>query len=193
MPLNLYIKKEDVNKTGLKLEERNDAFFNLHIGTTKISDTIKSLILNIDHSTYSSGSDIRTKYGRLVDIRKISTGCKTAINIYSNPDKLFNCVEAGDNALRCILMFNRGNAYMPLLPSIINNFSVDVLLHYMGKKNTLYKCITNTGGARLMAKLLHKRIKVTDGVYSFDFSFHSPVTVIFGNSGIGNFSPHTRG
>lgn len=119
MPLNLYIKKEDVNKTGLKLEERNDAFFNLHIGTTKISDTIKSLILNIDHSTYSSGSDIRTKYGRLVDIRKISTGCKTAINIYSNPDKLFNCVEAGDNALRCILMFNRGNAYMPLLPSII--------------------------------------------------------------------------
>ena len=36
-----------------------------------------------------------------------------------------------------------------------------------------------------MAKLLHKRIKVTDGVYSFDFSFHSPVTVIFGNSGIG--------
>ena len=26
MPLNLYIKKEDVNKTGLKLEERNDAF-----------------------------------------------------------------------------------------------------------------------------------------------------------------------
>lgn len=44
-----------------------------------------------------------------------------------------------------------------------------------------------------MAKLLHKRIKVTDGVYSFDFSFHSPVTVIFGNSGIGNFSPHTRG
>ena len=25
-----------------------------------------------------------------------------------------------------------------------------------------------------MAKLLHKRIKVTDGVYSFDFSFHSP-------------------
>lgn len=134
MPLNLYIKKEDVNKTGLKLEERNDAFFNLHIGTTKISDTIKSLILNIDHSTYSSGSDIRTKYGRLVDIRKISTGYKTAINIYSNPDKLFNCVEAGDNALRCILMFNRGNAYMPLLPSIINNFSVDVLLHYMGKK-----------------------------------------------------------
>ena len=44
-----------------------------------------------------------------------------------------------------------------------------------------------------MAKLLHKRIKVTDGVYSLDFSFHSPVTVIFGNSGIGNFSPHTRG
>ena len=44
-----------------------------------------------------------------------------------------------------------------------------------------------------MAKLLHKRIKVTDGVYSFDFSFHSPVTVIFGNSGIGNFFPHTRG
>ena len=36
-----------------------------------------------------------------------------------------------------------------------------------------------------MAKLLHKRIKVTDGVYSFDFSFHSPVTVIFGNSGRG--------
>ena len=33
MPLNLYIKKEDVIKTGLKLEERNDAFFNLHIGT----------------------------------------------------------------------------------------------------------------------------------------------------------------
>lgn len=44
-----------------------------------------------------------------------------------------------------------------------------------------------------MAKLLHKRIKVTDGVYSFDFSFHSPVTVIFGNSGIGNFSLHTQG
>lgn len=36
-----------------------------------------------------------------------------------------------------------------------------------------------------MAKLLHKRINVTDGEYSFNFSFHSPVTVIFGDSGIG--------
>lgn len=41
------------------------------------------------------------------------------------------------------------------------------------------------GDVLQMARLIRKRISVTDGTYSFDFSFHAPVTVIFGDSGIG--------
>ena len=134
MSLNLYIEPEDAAKSGLKLENKNDAFFNMHISGMKISDAVQQMIMDIDGSIYSSGSDIRTRYGRLVDIRKLSTSCKTAINVYCNPDKLFNCVEAGENVLRYILKFKHGNAFMPLLPSIIEDFEVDVLLHYRGKE-----------------------------------------------------------
>jgi len=40
--------------------------------------------------------------GMKLNIDKLSTGCKTALNVLYNPDKVFDIRECGDNALDVI-------------------------------------------------------------------------------------------
>ena len=46
-----------------------------------------------------------------MNIDKLSTGCKTALNILYNPDKVFDIRECGDNALDVIYALPNGNVY----------------------------------------------------------------------------------
>ena len=47
--------------------------------------------------------------GTTLNIDKLSTGCKTALNIMYNPDKIFDIRECGDNALDVIYALPDGN------------------------------------------------------------------------------------
>lgn len=76
----------------------NDAFFNVVTAGKTLSKLSKDLIFNIDHATLNEHNRIETKYG-LGSLTNLSTGCKTAINVVENPDKLFCAFECGDNAL----------------------------------------------------------------------------------------------
>ena len=46
--------------------------------------------------------------GTALNVDKLSTGCKTALNVLYNPDKIFNIYECGDNALDVIYAFDEG-------------------------------------------------------------------------------------
>ena len=47
----------------------------------------------------------------MLDVDKLSAGCKTALNVLYNPDKVFCLKECGNNALEILFDFQVGNVY----------------------------------------------------------------------------------
>ena len=87
--ITIYKKKAIKN---MELVALNDVYFNKYTSDMldeKAADIIKKM-LNID---------------------KLSTGCKTVLNIMYNPDKVFDICECGDNALDVIYSLPEGNVY----------------------------------------------------------------------------------
>lgn len=90
--LELYVNKEDIPKLE-KLISFNDAFFNLSYGSLDVDDAIINIIKNIDGSVYLGNGRFHTKFDEIIGLDSLSTCCKTVINVYKNPDKLFDCTE----------------------------------------------------------------------------------------------------
>ncbi len=103
-------KKGSVPKS-MELIEMNDIFFNKQ--TTELLDSrAAEIIFKIDQSIMHSRFIIRSKFDRTaLNIDKLSTGCKTALNILYNPDKIFDIRECGDNALDVIYALPDGNVF----------------------------------------------------------------------------------
>ena len=55
---------------------------------------------------------IRSRFDDIIiDIDKLSAGCKTALNVLYNPDKIFCLKECGNNALEVVYSLEQGNVY----------------------------------------------------------------------------------
>ena len=55
---------------------------------------------------------IKSRFGgEVLNIDKLSTGCKTLLNIFYNPDIIFDIRECGENALDLIYALPEGNIY----------------------------------------------------------------------------------
>lgn len=106
----------EVYKTGTLPREAevikmNDVFFN-RFTTAKLDDRAGAIIKEIDQSEMISQYSIKSRFdGMTLNIDKLSTGCKTALNVLYNPDKIFDIYECGDNALDCIYKFDEGKIY----------------------------------------------------------------------------------
>jgi hypothetical protein len=131
--LELYVNKEDIPKSD-NLISFNDAFFNLRYGGLDIDDAIINIIKTIDGSVYLGNGRFHTKFDEIIGLDSISTGCKTVINVYKNPDKLFDCTECGNNALELIFRLKNGRVYCSMAPAYPDFYTpVDVMIH--GYKN----------------------------------------------------------
>lgn len=131
MALNLYIDYSDLN--GVDYVKFNDDFFDISKDTMKIDPVVKKLLYDIDKSKYVSKTTVLTRFDEYLDMEYSSTGCKTAINIYLNPDKIIDCIECGANALEVILKFKHGNCIGHYPPALGTQGKIDVNLHYHGK------------------------------------------------------------
>jgi hypothetical protein len=47
----------------------------------------------------------------ILDIDKLSAGCKTVLNVMYNPEKVFCMKECGNNALKILFALPSGNVY----------------------------------------------------------------------------------
>ena len=57
-----------------------------------------------------SNYTISSKFdGGVLNIDKLSTGCKTVLNVLYNPDKIFDIRECGDNAIDVLYGLQTGN------------------------------------------------------------------------------------
>ena len=103
-------KKKTLPK-GIKPIDGNDIFFNQNTAAL-LDERARDVIAQIDHSELVSQYVIRSKFdGMALNIDKLSTGCKTALNILYNPDIIFDIRECGDNALDVIYALPEGNVY----------------------------------------------------------------------------------
>ena len=112
--IRIYLKKEDI-PDHWEMIEYNDAYFDIETCKhKKISEFGKKFIPLIDGSEWIDKTSIRSKFNnREIGIENISTGCKTLLNIICNPDKIFNIMECGWNAVDEILKLEEGSVYMP--------------------------------------------------------------------------------
>lgn len=105
------IYKKKAIPESLELIKINDQYFNKY--TVELLDgRAADIIEKIDSSRMIDKFFIESRFdGTKLNIDKLSTGCKTALNILYNPDKIFDISECGENALEMIYAFEQGNVY----------------------------------------------------------------------------------
>ena len=103
-------KKSSIPKN-TELVILNDVFFNRYT-VEKIDEKAVEIIEKIDHSEMLNKYMISSRFnGTALNIDKLSTGCKTVLNILYNTDKIFDICECGDNALDILYSLPNGNVY----------------------------------------------------------------------------------
>ena len=102
----------------------NDGWFDTHLESINFDDEyIQKVMLELDGARRITKNKIETKFLKdcASPITVLSTGCKTIINVYSFPDKIFTALECGDSALEYLFNLNTGNiqlGYVVLVPHI---------------------------------------------------------------------------
>ena len=108
MSLKIYTKKESI-PSHLKYVNYNDKFF----ASVELIDTPihNNALRIIDKATYNSKDTFIGRDKSLGALNKsfLSTGCKTILNIASNPNICFDVIECGQNALNCLTMLTQGH------------------------------------------------------------------------------------
>lgn len=91
--------------------ELNDIYFNQNTAA-KLDEKAEKIIEIIDEAKLISKYKIRSKFDDVIlDIDKLSAGCKTVLNVVYNPDKVFCLKECGNNALEVLYGLLSGNVY----------------------------------------------------------------------------------
>ena len=110
-------------------EANNDLFFS-ELRFTSAFDykdpIISHLIKEIDNGIPKDKNNFKAKNGDNISYDYLSTGCKTAINIYCNPDKWFDTVECGNNAILEILKLPKGKAVIFRKPYYEGDFDLNL-------------------------------------------------------------------
>lgn len=91
--------------------ELNDIFFNQNTAG-KLDERAAWLIERIDDSKLLSKYKIRSRFDdTTLNVDRLSTGCKTVLNVFYYPDKVFCLKECGNNALEVLYGFEKGFVY----------------------------------------------------------------------------------
>jgi len=108
--ITIFKNKNDIPQ-GMEYVELNDIYFNQNTAA-KLDVKAEKIIEIIDEAKLISKYKIRSKFDDIIlDIDKLSAGCKTVLNVLYNPDKVFCLKECGNNALEVLYGLTSGNVY----------------------------------------------------------------------------------
>ena len=108
--ITIFKNKRDIPKDKEYIE-LNDIFFNQNTAE-KIDERAAQFIEKIDDSKLLSKYKIRSKFDDItLNIDQLSTGCKTVLNVFYYPNKVFCLKECGNNALEVLYSFKQGFVY----------------------------------------------------------------------------------
>jgi hypothetical protein len=109
--INVYTDKKHIPKH-FRLEMCNDLFFMFNTINEPLTEQDVKYIKLIDNANVLSEGRISTPMGTTT-LHNLSTGCKTLLNIFHNPNILFNVVECGGNVLDILFTQDNISFYMP--------------------------------------------------------------------------------
>ena len=108
--ITIFKNKKDIPQD-MEYVELNDIYFNQNTAL-KLDEMAEKIIETIDGANLIGKFKIRSKFNDIVlDVDKLSAGCKTALNVLYNPDKVFCLKECGNNALEILFSLQAGNVY----------------------------------------------------------------------------------
>ncbi|MCI7792244.1 MAG: DUF4869 domain-containing protein [Lachnospiraceae bacterium] len=108
--ITIFKNKRDIPQN-MEYVELNDIYFNQNTAL-KLDEKAEKIIETIDGAKLISKFKMRSKFNDIVlDVDKLSSGCKTVLNVLYNPEKVFCLKECGNNALEILFGFQAGNVY----------------------------------------------------------------------------------
>lgn len=108
--ITIYKNKKDIPED-MDYVELNDVFFNQNT-VSRLDDRANDIVEQIDASKLMGKFKIKSKFsGVILDVDRLSTGCKTVLNVMYFPDKVFCLKECGDNALEILYGLESGAVY----------------------------------------------------------------------------------
>ena len=108
--ITIFKNKKDIPQE-MEYIELNDIYFNQST-SSKLDEKAGKIIEIIDGAKLISKYRIQSKFDEIIlDIDKLSAGCKTVLNVLYNPDKVFCLKECGNNALEVLYGLELGNVY----------------------------------------------------------------------------------
>ena len=123
--ITIFKNKKDIPRE-MEYIELNDIYFNQST-SSKLDEKAGKIIEIIDGAKLISKYRIQSKFDEIIlDIDKLSAGCKTVLNVLYNPDKVFCLKECGNNALEVLYGLELGNVYSdyPLIPFDMDEVNV---------------------------------------------------------------------
>ena len=100
--LNVLMYGTDEYDNGLLVKDVEAEYFSSDVAD-KISEKDNDIITFIDESKISNG-ELFDRFGNKLYPDTFSTGCKAALLVRYEPNKIINTVECGTNAIECILL-----------------------------------------------------------------------------------------
>ncbi len=108
--ITIFKNKKDIPRD-VEYVELNDIYFNQNTAR-KLDERAQKVIGIIDEAKLISKYKISSKFSDIVlDVDKLSAGCKTVLNVLYNPNKVFCLKECGNNALEVLYNLEEGNVY----------------------------------------------------------------------------------
>lgn len=108
--ITIYKNKKDIPEH-MEYIELNDIFFNQNTAQ-KLDIHAQKVIEEIDRARLLGKYKIESRFNQVtLDIDCLSTGCKTVLNVFYYPDKVFCMKECGNNALEILYQFEEGSVY----------------------------------------------------------------------------------
>ncbi len=115
--ITVYRNKKDIPDRSEYIQ-LNDVYFN-EITFDLLDSRAKGIIQEIDSSELVGKYKIKSRFGDdILNIDKLSSGCKTVLNVLYSPDKVFWIMECGENALEVLFRLEAGCVYCetPMIP-----------------------------------------------------------------------------
>ena len=111
MSLSVYNCKNDIPEN-VQYVDNNNLFFNVHTDIPD-SELSREILKDIEMAEYAGPKKFKGRTKEFGEIYKeyLSTGTKTLFNIISYPDKCFDLVECGANALDFVAKIHDGHVF----------------------------------------------------------------------------------
>ena len=117
---------EDVPDGSFAVED-NEKFFSA-VTIHKLDADVNRLLKHTDQCTYHDEYGFNDRFGWTLPWQCLSTGGKTVLNAYYNPDKVFNGIECGNNAAADAAQLPHGSFYNLFPWAYDDNTPMDVVV-----------------------------------------------------------------